>query len=404
MQKTRHGYQAFFFLSALIVTARSLTGLSKATIESWCPGGGIESMAFYLKNNAFLCAVSGLNLILFIAIALGTLVAGRAFCSWVCPIGTIHELVSWAGKRAGLRSESAWRGAGRYVGLIRYPVLILILWATMSHADLILRPFCPYYVTMSGQDHEVAWWSKWLMLGFGGAALVLPFFWCRLLCPLGTTLGLFRIVSPVAPTIDPDRCTDCGDCSRNCPQQISVHEVRRVWSPECTSCAVCIDTCPHRAINMKIGYAAPLQENKEPIPEGKKGFGLSRKFIPGVVALMMLLGIMTAWNVPLPTFSKTYANYGKTANPASVEMIVSGIRCRGTAMTLSWIIEQEEGILSLDAFVAEHRVRILYDPARMMPQRIKALIEDGRMKIDAKTGASTLMRPFKVEKIIGTDE
>lgn len=404
MQKTRHAYQSVFFLAAIILTTRNLLGYTKATVESWCPGGGIESLAFYLKNNAFLCAVSGLNLLLFISITIGTLIAGRAFCSWVCPIGTLHELLARTGKALGIRRDTVWQGTGRYAGLMRYPALLLILWATMSYADLILRPFCPYYVVLSGQEHEVAWWSKWLMVALGGAALALPFFWCRLLCPLGTTLGLFRLVSPVAPTINPDRCTNCGDCSRTCPQQIRVHEARRVWSTECTSCAVCIDTCPHRAIGMKLGYAAPSPAHEGSDASGRKRFGLSRKFLPTIVALMMLAGILTAWNIPMPTVKKTYANYGKTANAASAEMIVTGLRCRGTALTFSWIIEQNPGILSFEAFVAEHRARILYDPSSIDTTRIKALIEDGRTRKDKKTGAEILVRPFIVERILEHDE
>jgi len=400
MQKTRHGFQAAFILAAALLTIRNLFGFTKATIESWCPGGGIESLAFYLKNNAFLCAVSGINLLLFIAIAIGTLIAGRAFCSWVCPIGTVHECISWAGKTAGLRNDSAWRGFGRYAGLVKYPVLLLVLYATMTYADLILRPFCPYYVGMSGQEHEVGWWSKWLMLALAWAGLVLPFFWCRLLCPLGTTLGIIRVVSPAVPTINPDRCTNCGTCGSNCPQQIQVHEVRRVWSSECTSCLVCVDTCPHRAIAMKAGYFVPVPTTPVAVTGERKRFGLSRKFVPAIVVLMMLAGIMAAWNIPMPTFSKAYLNFGKTAKTASIEMIVTGLRCRGTASTLSWIIEQDDGILSFDAYVAEHRAQILYDPARLNPAGIKALIEDGRVQTDKKTGTGKLLRPFKVETIL----
>ncbi|HOY65450.1 MAG TPA: 4Fe-4S binding protein [Candidatus Ozemobacteraceae bacterium] len=397
MQKTRHGFQAFFFLAAAVITVRSLAGFSKATIESWCPGGGIESLAFYLKNQAFLCATSGINLLLFLALVVGTLVAGRAFCSWVCPIGTIHEVLAWAGGTAGIRSETVWRGGWKHLGLIRYPVLVLILWATMTNADLILRPFCPYYVGLAGQEHEVAWWSKWLMLGLAFGALALPFLWCRLFCPLGATLGILRKASPVAPTINPDRCTSCGSCSEQCPQQIQVHEVRRVWSSDCTSCQVCTDVCPHRAIAMKAGYRIPAPGA---VSDRHKRFGLSKRFISWSVAAMMLAGVVAAWNIPMPTFSKSFALFGKTPATATVEMIVNGLRCRGTALTFAWILEQEEGVLSVDAFVAEHRARIVYDPARTRPEAIKALIQDGRQSTDRRTGVKKLVRPFTVEEIL----
>ncbi|HEY9069148.1 MAG TPA: 4Fe-4S binding protein [Candidatus Ozemobacteraceae bacterium] len=397
MQKTRRGFQAFFFLAAAVITVRNLVGFSKATIESWCPGGGIESLAFYLKNQAFLCATSGINLLLFLALVAGTLAAGRAFCSWVCPIGTIHEILAWAGGTAGIKRDAVWRGAWKHLGLIRYPMLALILWATMTNADLILRPFCPYYVGLSGQEHEVAWWSKWLLLGLSLGALALPFLWCRLFCPLGATLGILRKVSPVAPTINPERCTNCGTCSEECPQQIQVHEVRRVWSSDCTSCQVCTDVCPHRAIAMNAGYRIPAPGGTS---DRHRRFGLSKRFVSWTVAAMMLAGVVAAWNIPMPTFSKSFTLFGKTSDTATVEMIVNGLRCRGTALTFAWILEQEEGILSVDAFVSEHRARIVYDPARTRPDAIKALIQDGRMSTDRRTGIKKLVRPFSVEEIL----
>ncbi len=398
MQNLRRAFQVFFLAAVGILTFRNLSGFTKAHCESYCPSGGLESIVFYLKNGAFLCATSGINLILFLAILGGTIVMGRAFCSWVCPVGALMEGLRAAGRRASMLWEGFWwTTGGQWLGRLRYPILAAILYYTYQVTDLVFRPFCLYYIGFSGQDHEVAWWSKWLMLGLGLASLFLPFVWCKVICPLGAALGVTRLLGPVSPVIDEGKCTSCRVCSRECPQQINVFEEKRVWSTDCTKCLVCLDACPTQCIHLGIGYGP------RPVARGGGGGGsgmsLPRKALPWMVMVMMGSGFLFAFRYPLPTMSKTFPAYSSGATFARVDLIVTGLRCRGTANTLSWILEDEPGLAALDTYVAEAKVRVLYDPTLTGPQKLADRIKAGRWWTNPKTQQVRLLQPFKVEEV-----
>lgn len=398
MQKIRHAFQVFFLVAVGILTFRHLSGFTKAHCESYCPGGGLESIVFYLKNGAFLCATSGINLILFVAILGGTIVMGRAFCSWVCPVGTLMEGLRAAGRQAGMLWQGFWcTTGGQWLGRLRYPILVAVLYFTFSVADLVFRPFCLYYVGFSGQDHEVEWWSKWLMLGLSLASLYLPFVWCKVICPLGAGLGVARLLGPVSPVIDEKNCTACRLCSRECPQQINVFEEKRVWSTDCTECLVCLDACPTQCIHLGVGYRPWPAER--PTDGGRPGPSLPRKALPWLVAVMMGAGFLFAFRYPLPTLSKTFPAFTSGATFARVDLILRGLRCRGTANTLAWILEEEPGVAALDAYVAEAKVRVLYDPGKTSPEKLVDRIHAGRMWKHPKTHQEKLLQPFKVESI-----
>jgi hypothetical protein len=112
---------------------------------------------------------------------------------------------------------------------------------------------------------------------------------------------------------------------------------------------------------------------------------------------MMIGGLVFALRYPLPTFTKQYPLYFAGRTLAPVDLIVKGLRCRGTAGTLAWILEQDDGIAAFDAYVSEHRAHILYDPAKTSPQDIRQVIDAGRSKVDKKTQTTRVINPFRVE-------
>ncbi|MBD3237194.1 MAG: 4Fe-4S binding protein [Candidatus Eisenbacteria bacterium] len=256
MQKLRLLTRIAFVVIPVVVTYRFLSGASRATIETYCPVGALETMPFYLQTKSFLCAVSGINLWMLTTVVIGTLLVGRAFCSWICPVGTIVAGIGSLGRRIHRGFAVIWRGPLDHLKWLRFPALGVILVATYHYGDLVFRPFCPYFVGFSGHGHGIANWSYVLIPGLLLIGLALPFFWCRVLCPFGATLGVLRKVSPLAPTIQ-SGCTACGICDAACPQQIPVSERRRVADMDCTQCLSCVDSCPSKQVALVAGYRKP---------------------------------------------------------------------------------------------------------------------------------------------------
>jgi len=257
-------------LAFLAVPVRFLTGASRATIETYCPVGALETLPFYLQTQSFLCAVSGINLWMLGAVVGGTLLAGRAFCSWVCPVGTIAGFIGAVGRRIHGGVASVWRGPLDHLKWVRFAALGAVLVATHHYGDLVFRPFCPYFVGFSGHGHGIANWSYLLIPAILLAGLALPFFWCRVLCPFAPVLGVIRKLSPVSPAIQPG-CTSCGICDRACPQQIPVSARRRVADMDCTQCLSCIDACPTGQMALVLGYRRPPAPVSSPTAGASRG-------------------------------------------------------------------------------------------------------------------------------------
>jgi NAD-dependent dihydropyrimidine dehydrogenase PreA subunit len=75
-------------------------------------------------------------------------------------------------------------------------------------------------------------------------SMVLPFFWCRYLCPYGALLGSLSLLSPLKVARHAPSCIDCGLCTKACPSLLPVHRLGRVRSDECFGCLSCVAACP----------------------------------------------------------------------------------------------------------------------------------------------------------------
>jgi polyferredoxin len=225
----------------------------------------LAMLAHLLASRMFL-AGSALALITVVL----TLGLGRAWCGWLCPLGTLLDLFAlrrWH-KTQAVPADS-WRG-------IKYGLLLITLAAAFftNLTLLIFDPLTLLFRTLStsvwpavdqivtaaeGTLYQVellrsplsavdALVRPGVFVGVIALNLVAQRFWCRYLCPLGGLLGLLSKVAIVRREVNVE-CNRCNACARICPTGTIEPAKGYASDPgECTMCLECLAVCPNSAI------------------------------------------------------------------------------------------------------------------------------------------------------------
>jgi len=236
-----------------------------------------------------------------------TLFFGRLFCGFICPLGTIHHLMSFV--RPALKGQTMARAnQKRPDHKFKYFILILLLLAAilglnftglldpiaflfrslslaifpgigtgikevfdfMAQSDIKILNYISYGAEIIvspvfGYGYE-AFKSAWLI---GSIFLIIlflnriqPRFWCRTLCPLGALLGVFSRFSILKMEKYSEKCTQCQLCTQTCQGAASPIPGLE-WEPtECMLCFNCFYACPEDAVVFRLKW--PPKANKAP--------------------------------------------------------------------------------------------------------------------------------------------
>ncbi|MEO1339396.1 MAG: 4Fe-4S dicluster domain-containing protein, partial [Myxococcota bacterium] len=111
-----------------------------------------------------------------------------------------------------------------------------------------------------------AWLVGLMIIGLVGMNLVIPRFFCRVLCPLGAFLGVLSRFALFRIDRDVTKCTDCDLCLKSCEGASDPHDALR--KSECFVCMSCVDDCPEDAIAFRL---APMPIKDQIIGNIKKG-------------------------------------------------------------------------------------------------------------------------------------
>lgn len=249
MRLLRTLFQVLFLGGTVALLVRGLAGLTPNSCETYCPFAGLIALYPLAKYKSYACAITELNVALLVSVVGLTLVSKKSFCSWICPFGTVQEWVGHAGKKIFRRSFHLPRRADLTLIPLRYLVLgaVVVLTYTVWQFDLGFRAYDPFYILFTGtRGHGLAAFSVTILIGVLAVALIVPFFWCRYLCPLGALMdpasrtGALRIRRRAAT------CAQCGTCDSICPHRIPVSKVEEVTARNCTNCLDCIAECPEK--------------------------------------------------------------------------------------------------------------------------------------------------------------
>ena len=246
--RSKHGRifsQALFLALTLWISIRMLAGVRGATIERYCPFGGVETLIPWINKSGTLCSLSTLNISILGGVLIITLFFKRVFCSHVCPMGTVLEWWGIASRKLAIGKKKISRSVDRVLTWLKYPLLILILVSTIVVGELVFRDFDPYYVLFSaGKGHGIGTYGMWVTIGILVAGLLIPLSFCKYLCPMGACLAPLGRLGWVRVSRDEDRCTHCGSCDSACEWGVTISATQSVTSAECTNCQDCIRSCP----------------------------------------------------------------------------------------------------------------------------------------------------------------
>lgn len=228
----------------------AITAPRPAGVEAFLPISALLALKRFLLSGLW-DDVHPAGLTLLVAFLAGALLARRAFCSWICPIGFASRVLEVARARI-FRLPPRWRRPrllGRLAPLPKYLLLAFFVYIVLSMSLNAINAFLMQSFNLAADAAMLRFFLNLSVAGLMVIAILAVFSlvvrhgWCRTLCPYGALLGLVGFLSPVRIVRDPAACQNCGACTRACPSGIRVSDAKIVHSLECTACLSCVEAC-----------------------------------------------------------------------------------------------------------------------------------------------------------------
>jgi polyferredoxin len=243
------GVQFYLWVRYFESNGTTLAVSRPAGVEGWLPIAALMNLK-YLLTTGEVPRMHAAGLFILIAFLAISLLLRKAFCSWLCPVGTISEALWKIGQDIFRRNWTLPRWLDIALRSLKYILLGLFVYAVGSMSADAITAFLegPYGVVA---DVKMLNFFRYLSVGGAVTLAILLFasvfvqnFWCRYLCPYGALMGLVSAFSPARIRRDPGPCIDCGKCAKACPAILPVDKLVQIRSVECTGCMACVAVCP----------------------------------------------------------------------------------------------------------------------------------------------------------------
>lgn len=243
------GAQFFLWVCYMERGGHGLYASRPPGVEGWLPIAGLMNLKYFALTGD-VPAIHPAAMFLLVAFLAISLLMKKAFCSWLCPIGTLSENLWKLGRKIFKRNLQLPRWLDLPLRSVKYLLLGFFGFfiAVMSAQELAGFMQSPYAmvadVKMLNFFRYMGMTAAIVLLTLVVMSVVIRNFWCRYLCPYGALMGIASLVSPVKIRRDAEACIDCGKCSRACPSHLAVDKLVQIQSVECTACMECVAVCP----------------------------------------------------------------------------------------------------------------------------------------------------------------
>ena len=312
-----------------------------------------------------------------LVVIISTIIMGRFFCGWVCPLGTTLDISDRV-----LTLPKKEVNAHRF-GCIKYLLLIAILvcavfsfqfifffdplalitrttaialfpifyflveglLAGLSYLPLLGDFFFDLYVSAKGTIlpvQEQSFFQNLPVIAIFLTVILLEKvsrrFWCRNLCPLGALLGLLSKNSLFGRTVD-NNCNFCADCSGECKMGIIDEENMSSSRAECILCLNCGKICPEGDIDFKFGRGE----------KGASKIDISRRrFLTAAASGLAALGLYRTSPLNLNASERAIRPPGAVEEEKFLDLCLRCHQCVGICSTTGGCLQPAVGQFGLE--------------------------------------------------------
>ncbi len=232
----------------------------------------------WMAKVQFLPALLALNAVVLVALVVLTLVFGRIYCSVICPLGVMQDVISHLNRKKNRFTHSR---ALTWLRLLMLVVMAVAIIAGLGSLMALLAPYSSYgrivnnllqplyiwcnnglaaiaehYESYAFYDKEV--WLKSLptfLVALVTFVVIAVLAWrggrtyCNTICPVGTVLGYLAKFSWFKVYFDADKCRSCSLCTKNCKASCIDFKSHTVDYTRCVACGNCLSKCNFDALH-----------------------------------------------------------------------------------------------------------------------------------------------------------
>ncbi|MFA5045911.1 MAG: 4Fe-4S dicluster domain-containing protein [Paludibacter sp.] len=266
-------------------------------------------------------ALLSLNMVIIGVLLILSLLFGRIYCSTLCPLGVLQDILSWKSRLFRKRKKKLRFHHSKPLNVLRYSILATTVLLFVFGSSFLVIQLDPYSIfgrmasqlfqplvilannglasIVNGMGNYSLYQveqNSFVPVAFGISLFffilvgIMSWFrgrlFCNTICPVGSTLGLLSKVSFFHISIQESSCTHCGLCEKSCKSECIDSKAMKVDDSRCVSCFNCISSCKNGSVKYNIRFKPKAEiPSQTPSNNSRRTFLLTSGAVISTLAL-----------------------------------------------------------------------------------------------------------------------